>query len=135
MVGAYTLTAVSADPLLVTRNCHCLAARREARAVTRLFEAQLRPHGLKATQFSVLAALALKGPTAVTPLAEFLVLERTTLTRVAAVLARNGWLTDGPSLDARQRLLTLTPAGRRKVRAAFPAWQEAQSLTSLPRPQ
>lgn len=97
--------------------------------MTRLFEAKLRPHGLKATQFSVLATLALKGPTALSPLAAFLALERTTLTRVAAVLARNGWLRDLPAPDARQRLLGITPAGRRKVEAAFPAWQEAQSLT------
>lgn len=126
---------MSADPLLATRHCHCLAARREARTVTRLFEARLRPHGLKATQFSVLAALRLKGPTPLTALAEFLVLERTTMTRVADVLARNGWLRDLPSSDARQRLLGITPAGRRKVEAAFPAWQEAQSLTSPHRTQ
>jgi DNA-binding MarR family transcriptional regulator len=119
--------------LRVTRDCRCLAARREARALTRLFEAKLRPHGLKATQFSVLATLANAGAMPLTALAEFLVLERTTLTRVAAVLARNGWITDRPSEDARQRLLTLTPAGRSKVAAAFPAWQEAQSLTPLTR--
>lgn len=122
-----------ADPLLATKDCHCLAARREARTVTRVFEARLRPHGLKATQFSVLSALRLRGPTGLTALADFLALERTTLTRVAAVLARNGWLRDLPAADARQRLLGITPAGRRKVEAAFPAWQEAQSLTSFPR--
>lgn len=122
-----------ADPLLATKDCHCLAARREARMVTRVFEARLRPHGLKATQFSVLSALRLKGPTTLTALADLLALERTTLTRVAAVLARNGWLHDLPAADARQRLLGITPAGRRKVEAAFPAWREAQSLTSSPR--
>jgi DNA-binding MarR family transcriptional regulator len=125
---------VSRD-LRTTRFCHCLAARREARALTRLFEAKLRPYGLKATQFSVLAALANLGATPVTALAEFLVLERTTLTRVAGVMSRNGWLTDISSEDARQRLLALTPAGRRKVEAAFPAWREAQYLTSSSRPQ
>ncbi|MFB9807040.1 hypothetical protein ACFFQF_18180 [Haladaptatus pallidirubidus] len=46
-----------------TKDCHCLAARRRAREITRLYEEKLRPHGLRATQFSVLAALALKGPT------------------------------------------------------------------------
>lgn len=118
------------DPLLITRHCHCLAARRTARSVTRLFEAELRPHGLKATQFSVLAALALKGPTPVSALAEFLVLERTTMTRVAAVMQREGWITGRPGADARVRLLQITAAGRRKVRAALPAWQHAQSLTT-----
>jgi DNA-binding MarR family transcriptional regulator len=118
------------DPLLVTRHCHCLAARREARAVTRIFEAKLRPFGLKATQFSVLASLALKGATPVSDLADFLVLERTTLTRVAAVMARNGWIRVTAGEDARLRPLQITPMGRRKVEAAFPAWQEAQSQTT-----
>ena len=116
--------------LIATKECRCLAARREARALTRLFEAKLRPHGLRATQFSVLSALALKGPTPISELAEFLVLERTTLTRVAQVMTRNGWLTTAADADARRRPLTITPSGRRKVAAAFPAWEEAQRLAA-----
>lgn len=110
------------------RACHCLAARRHARAVTRLFEEKLRPRGLRATQFSVLAALALKGPTPVKALAETLGLERTTLTRIGALLERNGWVSTARSEDARQRLFRLTGAGRRKLEGAFPAWKEAQDL-------
>jgi DNA-binding MarR family transcriptional regulator len=109
-------------------DCHCLAARRTARALTRDFEAKLRPYGLRATQFSILAALALKGPTPVSELAEVLGLERTTLTRSAAVLGRNGWVEVAPSEDARKHPLRLTPAGREKLEDAFPAWKEAQEL-------
>ncbi len=114
--------------LSACRACRCLAARRHARVITRLFEEKLRPHGLRATQFSVLAALALKGPTPVKELAETLGLERTTLTRIGAVLERNGWVSTAQSEDARKRLLRLTAAGRRKLEGAFPAWKEAQDL-------
>ncbi len=114
--------------LSACRGCHCLAARRAARAITRLYEKKLRPHGLRATQFSVLAALALKGPTPIKELAEILGLERTTLTRIGALLERNGWLTTAESEDARQRPFRLTAAGRRKLEGAFPAWKEAQEL-------
>lgn len=114
--------------LSACRACHCLAARRQARAITRLFEAKLRPHGLRATQFSVLAALALKGPTPVRVLADTLGLERTTLTRIGALLGRKGWVSTARSEDARARLLRLTGTGRRRLEAAFPAWQEAQEL-------
>jgi DNA-binding MarR family transcriptional regulator len=125
--GAYTLIGMgAAADLAACRNCHCLAARRYARAITRLYERRLRPHGLRATQFSVLARLALKGPTPIRELAEVLGLERTTLTRVAAVLGRNGWIAGAPSPDARAHPLRLTGAGRRKVEAAFPAWKQAQ---------
>jgi len=116
--------------LSATRECRCLAARRYARAVTRLFEARLRPFGLRTTQFSVLAALALKGPTPLTELAGLLGLERTTLTRVAAVLERHAWIAAGRPRDARNRLLRLTAAGRRRLDAAFPAWEEGQRLAA-----
>jgi DNA-binding MarR family transcriptional regulator len=113
--------------LTETRNCYCLKARREARELTRLYEKKLRPHGLRATQFSVLAALSQKGPTPVGELADLLGLERTTLSRGAALLTRNGWIaSDASSLDAREHVLRLTPAGRDTLEAAFPAWKMAQ---------
>jgi DNA-binding MarR family transcriptional regulator len=111
-----------------TRACHCLAARRQARAISRIYEQRLRPHGLRATQFSVLAALAIKGPTPVRELADLLGLERTTLTRVGAPLERQGWIRADRAADARVRPLRLTPAGRRKLERAYPAWREAQDL-------
>ena len=116
--------------LAATRNCYCLAARRNARAVTRLYEKKLRPHGLRATQFSLLAGLALKGPTPMSELAELLGLERTTLTRSAALLEQSGWVATVRSEDARERPLRLTRAGRRKLENAFPAWKAAQDLAS-----
>ncbi|MEO8138556.1 MAG: MarR family transcriptional regulator [Gemmatimonadota bacterium] len=119
--------------LSATRDCRCLAARQEARTITRLFEARLRKHGLRATQFSVLAALALKGPTPIKELADFLCLERTTLTRIGALLERNGWVNTAPSDDARARPLRLTAAGRRKVESAYPSWLEAQTVAETAR--
>lgn len=106
--------------------CRCLAARRHARAVTRHFEAELRPHGLRATQFSILAALALAGALPMRELAELLGLERTTLTRAASLLERNRWVGAAPSNDARERPLRLTAAGRRKLETAYPSWKAAQ---------
>ncbi|HEX3498411.1 MAG TPA: MarR family transcriptional regulator [Stellaceae bacterium] len=112
--------------LSLCKQCHCLAARRRARALTRHFEAELRPHRLRATQFSILAALALAGTLPMGELAELLGLERTTLTRAATLLERNGWLRAEPSDDARERPLRLTAAGRRKLEAAYPSWKAAQ---------
>ena len=112
--------------LSLCSQCHCLAARRRARAVTRHFEAGLRPHGLRATQFSILAALALSGSLPMGELAELLGLERTTLTRSATLLTRNGWLRADRSDDNRERPLLLTASGRRKLEAAYPSWKAAQ---------
>jgi DNA-binding MarR family transcriptional regulator len=95
-----------------------------------MYERELRPHGLRATQFSILAALALKGPTPVAELAKLLSLERTTLTRGAAVLERNGWLAAASRGSGRERLLRLTGAGRRKLAAAYPSWKSVQDLVT-----
>ena len=112
--------------LSLCTQCHCLAARRRARAVTRHFEAKLRPHGLRATQFSILAALALAGPVPMGELARLLGLERTTLTRGALLLERDGWVRNDSSPDGRERPLRLTASGRRKLESAYPAWKAAQ---------
>lgn len=107
-------------------DCRCLAARRTARTITRHFEAALRRHGLKATQFSILASLALSGPKPMSELAEFLGLERTTLTRGAALLRRNGWIGSERTGDRRERPIKITAAGRRKLELAYPSWKAAQ---------
>jgi DNA-binding MarR family transcriptional regulator len=111
--------------------CHCLAARRNARAITRHFEATLRRHGLRATQFSILAALALARPMPMGELAELLGLERTTLTRSATLLERNGWVRTDRSADGRERPLRLTATGRRKLESAYPSWKTAQDSVAL----
>jgi DNA-binding MarR family transcriptional regulator len=113
--------------LRLCMSCHCLAARRKARELTRLYEAKLRPHGLKATQFSILVALAAVGPKPIGALASALGLERTTLTRGAALLVRDGLVAEAQSEDSRERQLTITGRGRRKLEAAYPAWKAAQN--------
>lgn len=110
------------------RQCHCLAARKRARAITRHFEAYLRPHGLRATQFSILAALTLAGPKRMGELAGMLGLERTTLTRIAGLLEGKGWVQPQTSGDHRERPLRVTASGRRKLESAYPSWKEAQDL-------
>lgn len=109
-----------------TRSCHCFAARKRARALTRLYDEALRPHGLRATQFSVLAVLALKGPTTLGELADVLELEPSSLSRNANVMVKNGWLEEAESTDRRERLLQLTGKGRDALEATLPAWESVQ---------
>lgn len=112
--------------LWTTTECLCLAARRKARALTRAFDERLRPHGLRSTQFSVLAALALAGPNPVGDLAELLGLERSSLSRAAGHLEGRGWVATVPAEDARVRQLSLTAAGRAKLEEAYPSWAAVQ---------
>lgn len=59
-------------------------------------------------------------------LADFLGVERTTLTRNLALIEAKGWVSIHPGRDARSRVVEATAAGRSKVKAALPAWRAAQ---------
>ena len=116
------------DPsLFATTRCLCLAARRAARTITREFDQALRPHGLRATQFTLLSALHLAGSKAIGELAEMLSADRTTLTRNLALAEKHGWVTlRADPADARSRLAAITRKGSRNLVAAMPAWSATQ---------
>lgn len=114
--------------LIETAQCLCLASRRAARAITRAFDQELRAHGLRATQFTLLATLSLKGEQTISGLAEFIVADRTTMTRNVALAEEKGLVSvrrhDG---DARVRLVVITPEGRERLTAALASWGEVQA--------
>jgi len=116
-----------------TTRCLCLAARRASRAITREFDRALRAHGLRATQFTLLAALHLAGPKSIGDLAETLSADRTTLTRNLAIAEQHGWVAlQAGRADARSRVASVTPRGSRILSAAMPAWRKTQQrLTDL----
>lgn len=123
----YTYLVPVPPRIAATRGCLCLDARRTARLLTRHYDEHLRPTGLRATQFSVLAALANTGGATVTRLADLLGLERTTLSRSAELLEEKGWVASASTGDARERLLTLTDAGLAQLERSLPAWEAAQA--------
>jgi DNA-binding MarR family transcriptional regulator len=113
------------------RNCLCQASRNAARGVTAVFDRHLRPHGLRVTQFTILANLIIRGATPVTALAEALGADRTTLTRNLALLERNGWIEmRADDDDARTHLVVATAKGRAVAQDALPAWRKAQDAVA-----
>jgi MarR family transcriptional regulator, lower aerobic nicotinate degradation pathway regulator len=79
-----------------------------------MMEDALRPHGLGATQWYVLHQLAEVGPTMQRELGRSLQIERATLSAMISSLSRKGFLEHVPdAVDQRQKLLRLTPAGRK----------------------
>lgn len=116
------------DPaILETTQCLCLASRRAARTITREFDQALRAQGLRATQFTLLAALHLAGPQSIGDLAELLSADRTTLTRNLAVAEQQGLVAVRASRnDARSRVASITANGARTLHAALPVWRETQ---------
>jgi DNA-binding MarR family transcriptional regulator len=86
---------------------------------------------MRATQFTVLVMLSLRGATTIGTLAEALGAERTTLTRNLALIEDASWVRIQPGeKDARSRVVTITDQGRAAVTQAFPAWRRAQHITA-----
>jgi len=112
-------------------DCACASLRRAARAVTQAYEAELHGAGLRATQFTLLQALQRMGTSPHPPsqgaLGELLALDATTLSRSLRPLERAGWIRAAAGSDRREVCWTLTPAGRRQLARARPAWQRAQA--------
>lgn len=106
--------------------CTCFKLRKLARATSRLYDQQMAAVGLKTTQYSVLVNVA-RQPAPLAGLAERLGIERTTLTRNLKPLTEAGWVELKPGADSRQRIATITPSGRVKLKAAFVVWRAAQS--------
>jgi DNA-binding MarR family transcriptional regulator len=94
------------------------------------FDRQLRPHGLRITQFSVLVMLILAGPLTIGELADKLSIERTTLSRNLVLIESAAWITIRPGDDARSRLVSVTAKGRAVVAASLGAWRRAQAAVA-----
>ncbi len=110
----------------ISRHCACFTLRRAARAITQLYDHALAPSGLRATQFTLLVALARAGAVPFARLALALGMDRTTLTRNLAPLDRDGLLTMRPGQDRRVKLVEITDEGRKALAAATPLWEGAQ---------
>ena len=111
---------------VAARQCVCTAARRHSRDLTRAFEKAMRGSGIRGTQFTLLATLVQTGPMPMTPLAAFLSLERTTLTRNLKSLLRDGLVESRAQKDGRVRKIAITAKGEARARGAFPLWKKAQ---------
>jgi DNA-binding MarR family transcriptional regulator len=108
-----------------TADCACLSLRGAARVVTQMYDQILRPSGLKATQFSVLAAVATVGPASMTVISNALVMDRTTLTRNLKPLMGRGLIKSSKSQDHRQRPIEITSKGETVLARALPLWKQA----------
>jgi len=107
--------------------CVCNSLRMVTRAVTQLYDDALRPSGLRATQFSILAVLARLDEANLRQLERTLAVDQTTLTRGLVLLERAGLIERAPHPDGRVKAMRLSARGRRALAAARPLWAGAQA--------
>ena len=106
--------------------CLCNALRQASRAVSRLYDEELRGVGLRTTQYSLLRYLSHFGKVRQRDLGGLTSLDETTLTRNLRPLIDAGWVAVDAGEDRREKLIRLTVAGAAKLERARPAWERAQ---------
>ncbi|MBI1400867.1 MarR family transcriptional regulator [Hyphomonas sp.] len=115
-------------PLSITHEvygrCLCLGVHRAARALARRFDQALAPFGISHGQYSLLMSLNRPNAPRLGEAADFLAMDRTTLTANLKPLERRGLVAIVPDKDDRRsRRLHLTDAGRDLLKAAVPVWR------------
>lgn len=115
--------------LHVRDHCLCLHAQRAARALARRFDEALKTVGLNNGQFSLMMSLNRPEPPTIGQVAEFLAMDRTTLTAKLKPLAKRGLVRVTPDQkDRRSRRLSLTGEGRKVLASAVPIWQREHDV-------
>jgi DNA-binding MarR family transcriptional regulator len=111
----------------VLDRCLCKRTRAAARAITRVYDEQLRESGLRPSQVEVLVTVAAKSELSISALAEELGMDRTTLTRNLRPLEKRGLVALSAEGRHRTRLVRLTPTGESALGGLIGHWERAQS--------
>jgi DNA-binding MarR family transcriptional regulator len=113
--------------MLAMENCVCFNLRSVSRVVTQFFDAELRRHGIRPTQRTILMALSAEESWTMAALSDWLGMDRTTLVRNLHPLQRDGMVqTVGGGRGGRVEL-SITAKGRKKIKESLPAWRSAQN--------
>jgi DNA-binding MarR family transcriptional regulator len=115
----------------MTSQCTCSKLRQLSRKITGIYDRHLLADQITVSQFSLLARIGKYGPLGVIPLASYMGMDRSTMSRSLKPLIAAGWIdtVDLPLemlLDKRSFGLQLTAEGKRKWQTALPHWRAAQ---------
>lgn len=108
-------------------SCMCATLRRVARALTQLYEREMRPLGIRVTQLTILQELSRAREMSQGKLGEILSMDSTTLTRNLKIMIRQGWVAEHRGKDKRERLLQLSKRGYAQLARILPVWREIQA--------
>jgi len=120
-------TASIADIAEMTAGA-CLATRvrQLSRIITRVYDDAMRPIGVTASQYTLLAQLASRDSITAVEIGHVLDIEKSTLSRNLKRLLALGHIIMDPPAGRRGRGLHLTAKGQAVLKEAFPIWQDAQ---------
>jgi DNA-binding MarR family transcriptional regulator len=111
----------------IAQQCTCFNLRKATRAITLMYDLELRPSGLRTTQFLLLTEIKVSAPITIKPLAKKMLMHRTALARNLKLLEKKDLVKIEPGYDRRERSIRLTHSGQKALVQAYPLWEHAQS--------
>ncbi|MDX2289627.1 MAG: MarR family winged helix-turn-helix transcriptional regulator [Hyphomicrobiaceae bacterium] len=123
-VSIRDIAEVTASGCLATR------VRQLSRIITRVYDDAMRPLGITASQYTLLAQLAARDGITAVEIGHDLDIEKSTLSRNLKRLLALGHIIMDPPAGRRGRGLHLTPKGQTVLREAYPIWAAAQRQTN-----
>jgi DNA-binding MarR family transcriptional regulator len=113
--------------MTAVENCVCFNLRWVTRRMTQFFDAEMRRHGIRPTQGTILTVLKARDSWNMADLSGRLGMERTTLVRNLRPLQREGLVQAVGGGHGIRVELAITAKGRKQVDKITPAWKSAQS--------
>jgi DNA-binding MarR family transcriptional regulator len=114
----------------IAHECLLMRVRKLDRVLTNLYDAELRPFGLKASQITLLVLVAKAGPIRRIEIGKRLCLDPSTLTRNLKIMLTNGWIKEiADGEDGRGLPVQITVQGRDLLSQIGPFWRKAQTRT------
>ena len=108
-------------------NCVCFNLRWVTRKVTQFYDAEMRRHGIRPTQGTILASLNARDSWNMAKLSDWLGMERTTLVRNLRPLPRDGLVQAVGGGRGNRVELAITTKGRKQIAKLAPVWRSAQT--------
>ena len=111
----------------MTQDCNNSMLRRASRMLGQLYDDELAPSGLRATQHGLLAQIYIMGAPTLRDLAAEIVMDLSALGHTLKPLIRDGYVALVPDKeDRRVKHATLTNAGQKKLQQTMRLWAKAQ---------
>lgn len=106
----------------------CLGFRMRVlnRVVSGIYDAALRPHGVRVSQVNILVAIAYSGPVRGVDLCHTMMMDQSTMSRDLERLIARKWINTTPGVG-RANLLEITDLGRALIEKIGPDWEKAQA--------
>jgi len=124
----HTMEPDDIDPPLIAATCVGMRARVINRAISAIYQEELRPWKVTISQTNLLVAIASHGPLGPRDLVKPMQMDKSTLSRNLERMREQGWIAVEPEEGhpGPSKRLAITDEGRTLLKALTPGWRRAQ---------